>query len=246
MSGTKPAEPGKRSLHLRILDDLEGNILSGRWPPGHRIPFEHELTEAYGCSRMTVNKALTELVRRGLIERRRKSGSFVSRPQSQSAVMEIRDIKAEVQSLGALYRYRRISRAERAAGPAERKRFDLAAGARWVDVVAVHLAGPRPFCLEERLISIDAVPEARDEGFEQGAPGPWLIAHLPWSAAEHRISAVAADARVATLLGIEPNAACLVIERRTWSGGATVTHVRLTYPAGSHELVAEFAPSQHR
>lgn len=246
MSGKKSAATGARSLHLRILGDIEGNILSGKWPPGHRIPFEHELTQAYGCSRMTVNKALTELVKRGLIERRRRSGSFVSQPHSQSAVMEIRDIKAEVQSLGLPYRYWRISRLERAASLTEKKRFDLSAKARWVEVAAVHFAGPRPFCLEERLISIDAVPEARDESFEQAAPGPWLTAHLPWSAAEHRILAVAAEERVAEFLGIEAGSACLVIERRTWSGGATVTHVRLTYPAGSHELVAEFAPSQHR
>ena len=46
-------------------------ILSGEWPPGHRIPFEHELTARYGCSRMTVSKALGELVEAGLIERRR-------------------------------------------------------------------------------------------------------------------------------------------------------------------------------
>ena len=50
---------GEPSLYQRILGDIRGRILSGEWPPGHRIPFEHELTEEYGCSRMTVNKALS-------------------------------------------------------------------------------------------------------------------------------------------------------------------------------------------
>ena len=58
-------EAKEPSLHRRILEDVEGKILSGEWPPGHRIPFEHELTEQYQCSRMTVNKAITELVKRG-------------------------------------------------------------------------------------------------------------------------------------------------------------------------------------
>ncbi|WP_207543673.1 GntR family transcriptional regulator [Salipiger marinus] len=44
------------SLHDRILSDLESRILSGAWPPGHRIPTEQELRQTYGCSRMTVNK----------------------------------------------------------------------------------------------------------------------------------------------------------------------------------------------
>ena len=72
---TTRVEAREPSFRRRILEDVEGKILSGEWPPGHRIPFEHELTEQYRCSRMTVNKAITELVKRGLIERRRKSGS---------------------------------------------------------------------------------------------------------------------------------------------------------------------------
>ena len=124
---TTPVEAKEPSLHRRILEDVEGRIMSGEWPPGHRIPFEHELTAQYGCSRMTVNKALTELVKRGLIERRRKSGSFVTRPHAQSAVLEIHDIEAEVRSLGLPYRYQRLARSERAARAAERKLLDLAA-----------------------------------------------------------------------------------------------------------------------
>jgi GntR family histidine utilization transcriptional repressor len=41
---------------------------------------------------MTVNKALSQLAKAGLIERRRRSGSFVRRPRSQAAVLEIHDI----------------------------------------------------------------------------------------------------------------------------------------------------------
>src|SRR5690606_12709385 len=84
------------SLHQRILTDIQDRILSGEWPPGHRIPFEHELTAQYRCSRMTVSKVLTQLASARMIERRRKAGSFVSRPHSQSAVLEIPDIKTEV------------------------------------------------------------------------------------------------------------------------------------------------------
>ncbi|TIP92587.1 MAG: GntR family transcriptional regulator, partial [Mesorhizobium sp.] len=93
------------SLHQRILSDISERILSGAWAPGHRIPFEHELTAEYKCSRMTVNKALSQLAKAGLIERRRRTGSFVRRPQSQAAVLEIHDIRIEVEALGLPYRY---------------------------------------------------------------------------------------------------------------------------------------------
>lgn len=242
----RPEGPQEPALHRRILAEVEGKILAGEWPPGHRIPFEHELTAQYGCSRMTVNKALSELVKRGLIERRRKSGSYVTHPQAQSAVMEIHDIRLEVESLGLPYRYVRGTRVERVARPAERRLMDLGEKARLVAVEALHFAGARPFCLEERLVNLSAVPAAADEPFETVAPGAWLIALVPWSAAEHRIRAVNADAHVAEKLAIAPGTACLVVERRTWSGGAYVTHVRLTYPGERHELVAEFAPSHPR
>ena len=54
------------ALYQRIRGDIEGKIMSGDWPPGHRVPFEHELMESYDCSRMTVNKVLSGLAAAGL------------------------------------------------------------------------------------------------------------------------------------------------------------------------------------
>ena len=69
------------SLHGKILTEIEQNILSGRWPPGYRIPSEMELTVHYDCSRMTVSKALNKLVQAGLLERKRNLGSgAITRP----------------------------------------------------------------------------------------------------------------------------------------------------------------------
>ncbi len=239
----KAETDGGGALYQRILSEIRGRILSGEWPPGRRIPFEHELAAHYRCSRMTVNKAMSELARTGLIERRRRSGSFVSRPQSQAAMLEIHDIRAEVEALGLPYRYELVSRTERTATEADASGTGFAAGTGLVDLLCRHFAGAAPFCLEERTISLAVVPEAGGESFETVAPGPWLIGHVPWNAAEHRIRAVSADARVARLLGVPRHSACLVVQRRTWSGEAPVTDVRLTYAGETHSLVARVAPS---
>ena len=113
------------SLYQRILSEIRARILSGEWQPGHRIPFEHELSVEYGCSRMTANKAMSELAKSGLIERRRRSGSFVSRPRSQAAVLEIHDIRTEVQALGLPYRYQLVSRGTRDATASDEAEFGL-------------------------------------------------------------------------------------------------------------------------
>ena len=229
-------------LHQRILVEIEGRIVSGAWPPGYRIPFEVELARQYACSRMTVSRALTQLARRGLIERRRKSGSFVKQPVAHSAVLEIHDIQSEVQSLGLVYDYRLLSRVIRKASAADRQRLDVAAPAKILELTCCHLAGERPFCFEQRLISLATVPAAAAEPFSTIAPGRWLTEQLPWSAAEHTIRSIPADDRIAAVLRAPPGTACLAIDRRTWSNGAPVTSVSLIYLGTSHELVARFEP----
>jgi GntR family histidine utilization transcriptional repressor len=230
------------SLHRRILADITDKIVSGEWPPGHRIPFEYELSAQYGCSRMTVNKALSQLAKAGLIERRRRSGSFVSQPKSQAAILEIHDIKTEVQALGLPYRYELLGRTMRRATAGDRERLGLAGPSPVIALACRHFAGARPFCHEDRVISLAAVPEAEGEAFQASAPGRWLVDRVPWSVAEHRIRASGADASIVALLDIEAGAPCLVVERRTWSAEAPVTHVRFTYAGDSHMLVARFTP----
>lgn len=234
---------GDKTLHQRIVSDIEGQIVSGAWPPGHRIPFELDLAGQYGCSRMTVNKALTQLANAGLIERRRKAGSYVAQPRAQSAVLDIHDIRDEVQSLGLPYGYGLIGQSRHKLKKGEGERLALEPGTPVLSVSACHSAGARPFCFEDRLINLAVVPEAAEADFTAIASGPWLVDRVPWSAAEHAIHAVGADEKVASALKILPGAPCLVVERRTWSGAVPITHVRLIYPGDRHSLVARFAPT---
>lgn len=230
------------SLHQRILSDIQGKILSGEWAPGRRIPVEHELTKQYRCSRMTVSKVLTQLAQAGMIERRRKVGSFVSRPHSQSAVLSIPDIKAEVAALGLPYSFEVVQRQKRRATREDRSVMGVDESVPVLEIVCRHFAGEQPFCLEYRLINLLAVPEAAAESFAELAPGAWLLRRVPWTVAEHRIRANGAQGEAASLLKMKQRAPCLVIERTTRGSDTTITFVRLTYPGNLHELVATFTP----
>lgn len=233
----------EKTLHQRILDEIEGRILSGDWTPGTRIPYEMDLATHYGCSRMTVNKVLTQLAQSGLIERRRKAGTYVSQPRTHSAVLEVRDIRSEVEGLGLPYRYALKSRDIRNARREERIAFNMEQAEPLLHVTAVHHSGRQPFCHEDRLINLSAVPEAAGEPFDRVAPGEWLLGQIPWSTAEHRIQAAAASPEAAAALAIEPGTPCLVITRRTFSPTAVLTRVELTYPGDRHELTARFSPA---
>lgn len=236
----KPRAADKPTLYKQIRLDIERRILTGEWPPGHRIPFEHELMEHYGCARMTVSKALSELAQADLIERRRRAGTFVRRPKFLSAVLTIPDIRAEITALGRNYGYQLIQRSRRAANAADRERLGVRKTGKVVAISCRHSADGVPFAIEDRLIDLDAVPEAATADFSVEPPGTWLLHHVPWTEAEHSISAIAADDAIAAALELAVGAPCLVIERHTWRSARTLTAVRLIYPGESHRLVARF------
>jgi len=234
----QPAD--KPTLYKQIRLDIERQILTGEWPPGHRIPFEHELMVRYGCSRMTVNKALSELAQADLIERRRRAGTFVRRPKFLSAVLQITDIRAEITALGRSYGYELIQCSRRTANAADRARLGVRKTGKVVAIACRHSADNVPFAIEDRLIDLDAVPEAATADFAIEPPGSWLLHHIPWTEAEHAISAIVADEPAAAALDIAIGAPCLVIERHTWRSARPLTAVRLLYPGESHKLVARF------
>jgi len=227
-------------LHQRIRSDIEARIRSGEWAPGHRAPTEAELMATYGCSRMTVNKAMTALVEAGLIVRRKRAGSFVARPRVHAPVLNIPDIQSEIVARGEAYAFRLLSREVRDADGEDE--IELAAGGKLLDLDGVHDAGGRPFALERRLVSLKAAPEMEAADFAHVPPGAWLLEHVAWTEAESRISAINADADDARLLALDEGTACLVVDRRTWREGQHVTRVRQVFPGEAYDLVARFGP----
>jgi GntR family transcriptional regulator len=67
-------------LYVQVERRVEDLLLQSRYKAGDRIPPETELVTALGVSRVTVRAALARLVERGLLERRRGSGTFLVRP----------------------------------------------------------------------------------------------------------------------------------------------------------------------
>jgi GntR family histidine utilization transcriptional repressor len=232
------------SLHQRIFEEIEQKIMSGAWAPGQRIPAEHELEVTYGCSRMTVSKALSALAARGMIVRRRRAGTFVASPQIDRTVMDISDIGTEATDAGRTYGHRILSRKADTLTTAEAQAIGGEAGAEVLRIECLHIVDARPNAWEKRLILLDAVPQAREETFEASPPGRWLLDQVPWSEAKHVIRAVSADAATAKLLMIERGMACLVLTRQTWQNGRTVTFVHITHPGDRYQFAGVFHPSK--
>jgi GntR family histidine utilization transcriptional repressor len=227
------------SLYQKIRKNIEDKILTGAWAPGYRIPYEKDLMSQYGCARMTVNRAIASLVDAGLIVRRRRVGSFVAQPHIRSVILDIPDIKADVVARGGGYGLRLISRKVRKASSAEEKA--LAGQGKILALRCLHLANGRPFALEDRIINLTAVPAAEMVDFSVEPPGTWLLQHVPWTQAEHRITAINADAATAEILDVPAREACLMLERRTWRGKSNITAVRQIFLGATYDLIARFS-----
>jgi GntR family histidine utilization transcriptional repressor len=241
---SEPKTAQASTLYRRIRSEIEDNIISGRWPPGHRVPFEHELVEQFSCSRMTVNRVMSDLASAGLVERKRKTGSVVARPKVQQALLDVPDLKAEVEGSGERYGYELLSRQRLLARRLDAERIGVSLKTPLLALRCRHSRGGTPFAIEDRLLNLAEIPEAEQQDFSVTPPNTWLVGQIPWTEAEHRIAASNADAEMAALLGIEIGTACLNLSRRTWRGADSITAVTITHPGDSYQLFARFAPSK--
>ena len=64
--------------HRQVFEIMRSRIEAGDYRPGDRIPSEALLIQEFGVSRPTVARALQDLERRGLVNRRRGAGTYVS------------------------------------------------------------------------------------------------------------------------------------------------------------------------
>lgn len=60
-----------------IASALRAAIRNGEYTPGQQLAFEKDMCVQYGVSRITIKRAVDELVKEGLIVKRRGSGTFV-------------------------------------------------------------------------------------------------------------------------------------------------------------------------
>jgi len=68
-------------LYSRVETVLASEIADGDLKVGNQLPTEDSLIERFGVSRITVRRAVQNLVSRGLVEIRRGKGTFVAAPR---------------------------------------------------------------------------------------------------------------------------------------------------------------------
>ena len=235
-----PAAPAAPALYQQIKDFIVRGIQDGPWRAGDRLPSENELVTRFGMSRMTVNRALRELVEQGRIVRVAGVGSFVAEGKPQSTLLHIANLAEEIRQRGHDYLCE-VLRVERVSAPVEvAAALDLRAGASVFHAVCVHREDGVPVQLEDRYVNPRMAPTFGAQDFSRLQPSEFLVRNVPFDQMEHVVDAVLPTPEQAGLLAITPGDPCLLLTRRTWSGGVPVTVVRCLHPGSRYRLGSRF------
>ena len=67
-----------RPIYVQLVEGLQSRIVSGQYPPGSKVASVRELAAEAAVNPNTMQKALTELERSGLVYAQRTSGRFIT------------------------------------------------------------------------------------------------------------------------------------------------------------------------
>src|SRR6185503_17415051 len=149
---------GPVPLHHQVYLHLKAALDSGEIAPGDRLPPERELCVRYGCSLITVRRALSELAREGRIERTRGRGTFVLRPRVELDFGGSQSFTSEMQSHGLDAETKVVAAHPEVAGEAVANALELQIGAPTLYVERLRLAAGEPMLLEQVHLPADRFP----------------------------------------------------------------------------------------
>ena len=90
-----------RPIYLQIIERVQMDIITGRYQPGDKRPSVRELAQEAAVNPNTMQKALSELERSGLIYSQRTSGRFITEDKELIHQMKKELAAAEVSAFVA-------------------------------------------------------------------------------------------------------------------------------------------------
>ena len=137
-------ELGPVPLHHQVYVDLRDSLDAGRWRTGEQLPTERDLAAHYGCSLITIRRALDELVREGRIQRTRGRGTFVLHPRLDRDIAGRASFSEEMRQRGLDPEKRLISARPESATVAVAAALELEPGSPTLYLERLRLASGEP------------------------------------------------------------------------------------------------------
>lgn len=225
--------PLYRRLQRGIRKALEGGVIGAE----DALPAERDFAAGLGVSRVTVRKALRQLVDEGLLVQQRGAGTFVA-SRVEQPLSSLTGFTEDMSTRGLTPTVAWLDRSVGTAMPEEALALNLSPGGRVSRLYRIRLANDRPMCIEQASLPNHVLP---DPTLVEGS----LYAQLERSGSRpvralQRLRAQLLEIEHARLLKVEPGSPCLYIERRSFlADGRPVEFVRSHYRGDSYDFVAE-------
>jgi len=208
-----------KPIYVRIQEYIAELILSGKLVPDSKIPSERDFSEDLGVSRMTVRKAITELVSEGLLERRHGSGTYVARPRVTYETSELVSYLKAMQDRNLITASQLLEFGEVAASRRLAEQLELEIGQPIYRVVILRFANRVPVVLERGFFPCSRCPNLEEWDLEKTSLVDLLV--QVYGAIPVRISqtveAVSANETTAGQLRVEEGAPLLKVNRVLYS-----------------------------
>lgn len=233
----RPRNRDNTPLYARLQRLLHDAIEAGSLEPGRALPSERELAKLASLSRVTVRKAITALVSKGLLTQRHGAGTFVSERIVKS-FSKLTSFTEDLRARGLKPRSRFLERSVAEVTPEEAMALGLSPGTLVARLHRLRFAGEEPLALERSTIpqSILADPTSVKSSLYEALD---RVGCRP-SRALQRLRAITVDAEQSRLLSIPRGAAGLMIERRAFlDDGRAVEYTRSLYRGDAYDFVAE-------
>lgn len=145
-------------LYVQLVEQFRHMIESGELKPGDQFPTELELVEKYGVARITVRRAINELVQDGLLVRRQGKGTFVARPKIERELINVSSFSNRMLAQG-LHPSSKVMGVERISATAKLARIlGAPEGAPLVVIRRIRYANEEPTALETSYLVEERCP----------------------------------------------------------------------------------------
>jgi GntR family transcriptional regulator len=227
-------EIGPVPLHHQVYLDLRSALDSGEHRIGERLPPERDLARLYGCSLITVRRALDELAREGRLQRRQGKGTFVLAPRLDVGVADSLSFTEEMRRRGLDAETRLVASRPEAATESVAQALDLQPGSPTLYVERLRLAGGEPLLLEMVHLPAERFPGLLASDLEHGSLYDILTERYgtPVARAREALEPVLLPAREAKLLGVAARSLGLLVEGTAFTHGDTPVEHSRTYVRG--------------
>jgi GntR family transcriptional regulator len=219
-------------LYSRVETVLASEIADGGLKVGDQLATEDSLMARFEVSRITVRRAIQNLVNRGLVEIRRGKGTFVAAPKITQELTELSGFVEDMHALGRKPTARVIGKEIVTADATVAGQLALTKGERVVRIRRLRLADGIPLCFDETFLPLEIGKKIITNNLKVEPIFSLLERKydVPLIEAEYKLDAVPAETEVAAALRVKQRSPIFRIERTSYStGGRPVDYERLHY-----------------